>query len=80
MECCKDEDFCNMQLVPQLMPKPQGKIKLANYISQLLLLIIVVHTSLLVKTVPANPLASCLIFNSINPYLCKIFFYSYTGC
>ncbi|KAJ8911990.1 hypothetical protein NQ315_003272 [Exocentrus adspersus] len=23
MECCKDEDFCNVNLVPQLMPKPQ---------------------------------------------------------
>lgn len=37
MECCKDEDFCNKRLAPQLMPKPQGKLSKANYTSQLLL-------------------------------------------
>lgn len=27
MECCKNEDFCNVHLSPQLMPKPRGKKK-----------------------------------------------------
>jgi hypothetical protein len=26
MECCKNEDFCNVRLSPQLMQKPQGKM------------------------------------------------------